>query len=222
MNYLAHARPYLDDPYRVAGTALPDWMNVIDRRNKARRSRAEAMLADGSHDPSLMAVARGCVQHHLDDAWFHQQSQFASLCTHFAVQLRRFLGIDQGHQRGFVGHIVIELLLDAVLVERDSQLLDRYYAALQAIDPQRIVAAANLICIRPAPALQELIPRFIEVRFLEDYTSDTRLLYRLNGVMRRIGFPSLPPELTEWLSHARGVVRDAADDLLSPPGDVPR
>ena len=32
MNYFAHALPFLDRPYFVAGTAVPDWLTVADRR----------------------------------------------------------------------------------------------------------------------------------------------------------------------------------------------
>ncbi len=45
MNYLSHGFRFVDDPYFVAGTALPDWMSVLDRRNRAR-STVAAGFAD--------------------------------------------------------------------------------------------------------------------------------------------------------------------------------
>ena len=29
MNYFAHAIRFLDDPYFLSGTALPDWLSVV-------------------------------------------------------------------------------------------------------------------------------------------------------------------------------------------------
>ncbi|RMF37126.1 MAG: hypothetical protein D6753_18155 [Planctomycetota bacterium] len=214
MNYLAHARCGLNDPYWVAGTSLPDWMNVVDRKNRARRVRAAAVV--DHPDPRIASLARGCLQHHQDDAWFHQTETFVQLSAALAVALRDMLPPGSGHQAGFVGHVALELLLDSVLMERDPHLLDRYYRALADLDLDALVEGACRICLRPAPGLRELVPRFIEVRFLADYRDDFRLLYRLNGVMRRVGLPPLPDRVCEWLAQARGRVRQAADQLLTP------
>ncbi len=217
MNYLAHARLGLDDPYWVAGTALPDWMNVVDRKNRARRARAAAVVEHP--DPRIAALARGCVQHHVDDAWFHQTEEFVHLSANLAVELRGMLPPDGGHQSGFVGHIAVELLLDGVLIERDPSLLDRYYRSLAAVDLETLVAGAQRVCLRPAPGLKVLVPKFIQVRFLADYVDDLGLLFRLNGVMRRVGLPPLPVGLAGWLAEARRRVRGAADRLLPPVAD---
>ena len=32
MNYFAHGVRFLEDPYFLAGTAVPDWLSVVDRR----------------------------------------------------------------------------------------------------------------------------------------------------------------------------------------------
>ena len=45
--------------------------------------------------------------------WFHGQLSFIQLGTRLAVELRQHMkGVELGHQRGFLGHIVVELLLD--------------------------------------------------------------------------------------------------------------
>ncbi len=60
LNYLAHAYPHLHRPYFAAGTALPDWMNVIDRKNRARRQFAEPIAQDA--DPDIAEFAQGVMQ----------------------------------------------------------------------------------------------------------------------------------------------------------------
>lgn len=214
MNYLAHAHRHLDRPYFAAGTALPDWMNVIDRKNRARRQRAEPVTAHADDD--LAEFARGVVQHHHDDHWFHMGESFLRLSAHFSSQLRHFLDSDLGHQAAFVGHISVELLLDAELMARNPQLLSNYYATLYTLDPGKLQQAASIICPRPVTQLTTLVPRFIDERFLEDYATDLGMWRRLNGVMRRVGLPALPESVVEWLSSSRFAVAEHADRLLTP------
>lgn len=216
MNYLAHAYLHLGDPYFVAGTGLPDWMSVIDRKNRPRRQYAEP-VTDHSH-ASIAALARGCVQHHADDLSFHQNECFLMLSTKFAVELRQLLDPDLGHQAGFVGHIAVELLLDAILIERDPTLLDRYYASLESLDAELVQAGANVICRQPVTNLVDLLPKFIEVRFLADYSDDELLLRNFNRVMKRIGLPQLPAAVAQWNASARQRVRADADALLKVDG----
>ena len=45
MNYFAHGRHFIDQPYLLAGTAVPDWLNVVDRSVRARPARAAAHSA---------------------------------------------------------------------------------------------------------------------------------------------------------------------------------
>ncbi|MEZ6135973.1 MAG: hypothetical protein R3C53_13815 [Pirellulaceae bacterium] len=215
MNYLAHAYRYLDRPYFAAGTALPDWMSVIDRKNRARRQFAEPVADDD--DPEIAAFARGVMRHHDDDRWFHSSQPFVQLSTKFAVELRERLAKGMGHQAGFVGHIAVELLLDAALIQRHPELLREYYQTLEDLDHHKLQTAANKICRKPISQLVVLVPRFIQERFLADYPNDSLLLNRLNGVMRRVGLPPLPENITPWLAEARPQVSDAADELLQEP-----
>lgn len=190
-------------------------MSVIDRKNRARRQYAQPVTEH--KDPVIAEFAKGCLQHHTDDFWFHQCTRFVTMSTEFAVELRELLEKGLGHQAGFAGHIIVELLLDSILCERDPDLLERYYDNLKSIDAEKAQAAANAICRKPVEKLTVLLPRFIQERFLDDYYDDELLRMRLNGVMRRIGLPMLPETVTHWLATARTRVRYHADELLTPP-----
>lgn len=225
MNYFAHGRHLLDDPYRLAGTATPDWLNVVDRRMRTRRAVAEAHLDES--DPALAAVAAGIVRHHQDDHWFHQTRAFAELNLAFTVQIRDMCRDDPGMRPSFLGHIMVELLLDAHLIESDRKQLDRYYEALESLERDRVAAAINRLATRQSDRLEMLIQRFCTERFLYDYLWDEKLLGRLNQVMRRVGLEPVPSEMLGWLPAARQVVRDRAAELLTPsaasqppPGDT--
>jgi len=214
MNYFAHGRHFVHDPYLLAGTALPDWLSVADRRVKVRSKHAELFLEDA--DPRQRSLARGVMQHHHDDGWFHNQRAFQELCWKFTVGVRDALPPDDSFRPSFLGHILVELLLDAALIEEDPGLLEAYYDAIDAIEPQELAAGVNRMAPRPVERLAELLPLFSRERFLSDYLDDGRLCYRLNQVLARAGLSRLPAEFAEFLPSARAEVYDRAAELLTP------
>lgn len=213
MNYFAHARHYLDDPYFVAGTAVPDWLSVVNRRMRARSKLAAPHTAD--QDPRVASIAKGIMQHHHDDGWFHQTRAFAELNLYFTKQIRDRLPNDDGFRPSFLGHILVELLLDATLIEGDPEVLDRYYAVMDSLDPYVVNQTVNRMATRETGMLAFFIPRFSAARFLYDYAEDGKLLFRLNGVMRRVRLPALPDDLAEFFPEARRLVRERTAELLA-------
>jgi hypothetical protein len=212
MNYLAHGWRFANEPYFLAGTAAPDWMSVIDRRNRLRGKVAAGFVEDS--DPQLAALARGIVQHHADDAWFHQTAAFSELSLAFAVEVRDRLPGDEGFRPSFLGHILVELLLDSALAEEEPGRLDDYYAALARLDPALTERLISRLAMQPTTRVAVLVPRFIEERFLYDYLEDGKLLTRLNHVMRRVGLPQIPLDLVEAFPTMRDRVRERMDRLL--------
>lgn len=214
MNYLAHGRLFTNDPYFLAGTAAPDWLSVIDRRMRLRSKTVVHFANDA--DPQRAAFARGVMQHHADDDWFHQQRAFVELSLQFTLQIRDLLAPDDGFRPSFVGHILVELLLDSCLTENDAQLLPRYYEALQQLDPHLLQQHINALATKQTELLTTFIPRFQTERFLADYVDDQRLLHRLNQVMRRAKLPPLPEAFLQILPAARAQVRQQLPQLLPP------
>ena len=212
MNYFCHGRRFVDDPYFLAGTAIPDWLSIIDRKVRVRSKHAQAYVNNA--DPQLSAIARGVVQHHHDDGWFHATGAFLQLSMGTAVLLREKLPPDDSLRTGFLGHILVELLLDWVLIDEQPQLLERYYAALSSIDPQVIEQAVNEMSPGSTDRMAWLIPRFVDEGFLWDYADDDKLMVRLNQVLRRVRLPPLSEEFLEVLPVARSSVQARRHDLL--------
>ncbi|MGV3483547.1 MAG: hypothetical protein ACO1RT_03905 [Planctomycetaceae bacterium] len=215
MNFLSHARAYLDQPYVVAGTAVPDWLSVVDRRIRARCKQAIPLLQ--SEDPITRDVALGITHHHRDDQWFHGSRLFNELALQLAVELRDQLPGDEGFRPSFVGHILIEILIDATLIAREPQIGTRYYAAIDAVSAEAVQAVVNRVAQSGTRDLAPLISRFASARFLYDYLDNDKLLMRLNQVMLRVGLPLLPRELLPWLASTRHLIDLHCDDLLNPP-----
>jgi hypothetical protein len=214
MNYFAHGIRFLDRPWFVAGTALPDWLSVVDRRVRLR-AKGVAPFADGSGSPEA-DLAAGALQHFEDDHWFHKTRAFAEATGRLTDLFRNFMGPGDGFRCGFLGHITSELLLDAILIKRYPDRLDAYYQVLGQLDAGRLAAAVMLMAGKWVD-LAPWLPRFCESQFLRDYADPARLAFRLNQVLRRIKLEPLPTGIEGPLATARGIVEEFADGMLPPP-----
>jgi hypothetical protein len=212
MNYYAHGRHFIASPYLLAGTAVPDWLGVLDRRVRARSKSARRFLA--SRDQRVALLAAGIVRHHRDDDWFHRTRAFAELTWQFTAAIRDRLPRDDGLRPSFLGHILVELLLDAELIDHNPRQLDDYYQCLDTLDVDFVNWAVDRIATAPATRLSQLIPRFSAERFLYDYADDAKLLFRLNNVMHRVRLPEIPESLIDWFPSARISVRQRCHELL--------
>ncbi|WP_171182443.1 hypothetical protein [Alienimonas chondri] len=197
---------------RVAGTGTPDMLSVADRRVRLR----ERMLKHDDADPRLAAFCDGVRRHLHDDGWFHSTRAFAEVTAHLGVTLRETFGPGDGFRSGFLGHIGMEMLLDDVLRERIPGCLDRYYDAVDAVDPEEVQALVDRLHPTGTDRLAKLIRGFREARFLEDYADPSRLLFRMNQVCKRVKLTPLPEEASGVLAEARTMVDDRRFDLLPP------
>lgn len=214
MNYFAHGLNYLDRPYFLAGTAIPDWLSVCDRPVRLRPRLLEPWI-DGSSDLQS-EVAAGAKQHLDDDHWFHATRGFVETTADMTSRFRELLAGGDGFRCGFLGHIVTELLLDSVLIETYPDRLRQYYETLARIESALVQEAVNRMAKRPAGRLAWFIDLFVRERILDCYHDDRRLLRRLNQVQQRVKLAPLPPETVRVLAAGRDLVRSRARDLLPP------
>jgi hypothetical protein len=212
MNYFAHALPFLDRPYFVAGTAAPDWLTVADRKVRLRSKHVEAFCDDP--DASVAAVASGILQHLRDDAQFHATRAFAETSLELTVVVRDAMGGETGLRPAFLGHLLAELLLDAALVADDPGRLRAYYGVLDEVDAQRVEAAVNRMAPWPTERLAVFIDLFRRERILWDYLEDGKLIVRLNQIIRRVRLEPLPDDFAAVLPAARRLVTDRKSVLL--------
>ena len=212
MNYFAHALPFLDDPYFAAGTGVPDWLTVVDRRVRVRSKHAER-FGDDPHAPTA-SVARGIIRHIRDDSRFHQTRAFLELSLALTGLFREVLDESSGFRPACLGHLLVEVLLDASLIADDPARLEAYYRALGSVEGRQVQDAVNRMAPRPTARLALMISRFCREGTLWDYQEDAKLMVRLNQVMRRVGFAQLPDRFREVLPEARLRVDLCKPELL--------
>jgi hypothetical protein len=213
MNYFAHALPFLDDPYFAAGTGVPDWLSVVDRRVRVRLK--SAVRLSGDSDRRTASVAGGAAQHIRDDAHFHASRPFAELSWELTARARDALGGDEpGFRPALLGHLLVEVLLDASLIAEDPRRLEAYYRLFESVDPRVVQEVVNRMAARPTGQLAVMISEFFRLRILSDYHEDGKLMGRLNQVMRRVKQPQLPEGFCRMLPEARRQVDDRKRELL--------
>ncbi len=212
MNYFAHALPFLDRPYFAAATGIPDWLTVVDRKVRLRSKHVEPFLEDG--DPQIAAVAGGILQHIRDDARFHGTRAFVETSAELTARVRDALGDVAGLRPAFLGHLLVEVSLDATLIAENPGEMDKYFEVLESVDPGRIEAAVNRMAPQRTDRLASMISHFLEVRILSDYLEDAKLVGRVNQVMHRVKLPAIPQDFAELLPGARRLVADRKDELL--------
>jgi hypothetical protein len=197
---------------------VPDWLSVADREVRIRRRHLTAAIADAG--PEDLQLLRGIQQHLDDDAWFHETRAFAELSLALAADVRDVLAEPQGLRPAFLGHLLVEVLLDAALIAQNSARLDDYYRLLETVDPARIQGVVNRTAQRPTERLAGMIRLFCREGILWDYLDDGKLLRRLNQVMRRVGLAELPEGFVGLLPTARHLVQCRKAELLSPSSDA--
>ena len=221
MNFLSHALPYLDDEPDVAVlTGVPDWLSVIDRKIRIRPRMATAHL--DHPDPMVAAVARGVDRHIADDRWFHGTEAFVQTNLDLAVQLRDLLPGDRGFRPMFLGHVLIEVILDSIWIAEDRSLAERYYDAVEQIDASEVERAINVVSGHPSDRIATTIRRYADEAFLYDYADDDRLHHRMNQVMKRVGLLPLGDAIRDWYPEARSIVAARRDRLLPSSSFAPR
>jgi len=212
VNYLAHGIRYLDRPYFLIGSAIPDLLSVVNRKSRVRRRVVEERLDTLRAEDRELAL--GIIQHLADDQWFHGTPGFYAATGELSRQFRQVLGPDDEWNCGFLGHIVTELLIDACLSDDHPGCLQTYYTAFAQVDSQRVEETVTSLATQPPGELSRFIELFIQERFLEDYSNNERLLFRLNQVMRRVNTRLLPEDVLEVLQSGRGLIRRHLHELL--------
>jgi hypothetical protein len=205
LNYLAHAHLHLDRPWFVAGTALPDWLSASDRPTRIHRDR----LPHGSD------LAAGIIRHFEDDEWFHGTEAFQRSESELTTLVRSANAHEPRQRSWFFGHVLVELLLDAWLMEETPSLLDDYFDALSGLDMELLVRKTTPWMTQPPERLPHFIRVFQQNRFLDGYRTDEGMLARLNGVARRVGLPALSIDTLSLLPRAREIVYHRAPCLLN-------
>jgi hypothetical protein len=190
MNYLTHflIDHKKDNPNYNFGLALPDLVN-ISRRGWRAESQSFPVL-----NKNVNEIWNGYQQHFAADAQFHNSELFEK----HSKRLRKEFedqGLNQpGIRLFFVGHVLLEMLLDRHIVKTRRGIADMFYDQLNLVIYSDIesffMAAGDTI---PEKFL-EFFERFKDSKYLYSYAENEGMFYALNRLLRRTGQPEFEPQ----------------------------
>jgi|GEM_PF-1559438 len=166
MNYFAHAFRFIGRPRFVTGTALPDWLSVVNRRLRFRPQRLDPAALHA--DQKISELMAGIKQHLEDDNRFHNCEAFSRCLVAVLQEVRPFLN-GVGIPPVFLSHLLVEVLLDAQLVRTRQADVSRYYADLESVDPDWTEWATGEILGQSVSGLAHFIRLFCREKILFDY-----------------------------------------------------
>jgi hypothetical protein len=211
VNYLAHGWRRTDRPWLLAGTALPDWLSAADRGARLVRGRLSGVEAEKARE-----LAEGVRLHFEDDRAFHDHPAFLETEREVIAMLRA-KAPDPRQHCWFLGHVLVEMLLDGWIVRREPERVDAYYASLASLDFGAVIDAATPWLTRPAVGLREYADAFLRHRYLYGYAEDEGLFHRFERVAWRVGLPRPPGALRACIPPARARVEARAPEMLGLP-----
>lgn len=185
MNYFAHF--FIDHaderPHYTAGLILPDLV-----RNTHRNLRLPALnLPHYTPDNPITHLNEGVARHHFIDHRFHNSPFFEQQLSGLKALLyaRSFESIVK--YRYFLAHVLLEMMIDAVLIEQYPKRCSAFYQQLAATDEKvlTIYLATSGITDEQIGQILTHFSRFHTSQYLYHYRHTAGLLFGLEQMYRR-------------------------------------
>lgn len=194
MNYFSHYyyAHHPSDVYFNVGLILPDFSRSALGARRLKLSEPRAQL----HFESLRM---GCLEHYRADEVFHASTFFNEMEREINQDLKQMN--SNGQRRWFMAHILVEMLLDRVLMEKDPGALDRFYSDLELVDWNevgRFLLDSGKTDIEAFVKHQE---GFRKYRFIYQYQEAWGMVEALGRVVLRTGQPALGDEFRAQLEN---------------------
>ncbi|HCS21918.1 MAG TPA: hypothetical protein DIW47_15410 [Bacteroidetes bacterium] len=213
MNFLSHHFFYAnDDPWHNTGLILPDW----SRSAKGRRKLEWMVHQEPAEGHSALWL--GCQGHYEADTWFHQCHYFTETTLKIEKDLAKLqeLGLFGEQRKWFLAHLLAEMLLDRLIMDRHTDALDHFYGDLRQVpyqDLERFLLQAGKEEMGRFPQAHK---GFIESEFIRHYSRHEGLAESLNRVVQRTGQAALNKEEMLCLHAQMGNWLDFANQIKKP------
>lgn len=91
----------------------------------------------------------------------------------------------------FVGHILVELLLDKVLLDKEPTLADSFYDIFKNVELDRLLKYLRYFGLMDDELFVHGFEKFLELEYLKTYTSHENVVYAVDKVVQRTGLEPL-------------------------------
>jgi len=214
MNYLTH---YLIDhkegnPNYNFGLALPDLINVSKRGWRAESHSFPVA------NKNVNEIWEGYQQHFAADAKFHNSELFEKHSKRLRKEFDQQGLNQQGIRLFFVGHVLLEMLLDRHIVKTRRDMADQFYEQLNLVNDSDIESFFEAAGDKIPDTFLEFFGKFKNSRYLYSYAENHGMFYALNRLLRRTGQPEFEPEreaaFNELIKREEIGMADEIEDFL--------
>lgn len=207
MNFLAHHFFYAsENPWHNTGLILPDWSRT------ARGRRKLEWTAQHGHSHEHAALWLGCQGHYEADTWFHDCFYFNETTDKIEKDLALIQdkGLLAGQRKWFLAHLLSEMLLDRIIIDRHPLALDHFYEDLRQVPYEELERFLLQSGKEDMGRFPQAHKGFMDSEFIRYYSSHQGLVESLNRVVQRTGQPALSKDemreleayMHDWLDYA--------------------
>lgn len=196
MNFLSHYyfERYTLDSEQVLGSLLPDLLKNVDKGYIIQIHKHYTQL---DSFPELSAIIQGWEKHIEVDRIFHNTDFFYHHTHQLRLQIAPII-MDLPVRPSFLAHISLELLLDHLLIANDIVSVQRLYEHLETTKRPLIKKYFDILGIIDEVKFFKFYDRFLESKYIFDYSKVDNLPYALFNICKRIwNFDVLPSHFEE-------------------------
>lgn len=158
------------------------------------------------HDNHPISI--GAMQHIERDANFHSHAFFDEMCSEIAAFIDK-TPASAIPKTWFLAHILLEMGIDRILMEKHPNLLDEFYKELVMVKEGEIESYFRHNNLAQASVFFAKLSKFNESRWLFQYLDDEKLPISLNHVYFRIGLSE------KWDSDINIALVNSLPELLN-------
>ncbi|MBR9860231.1 hypothetical protein GYB22_05695 [bacterium] len=197
MNYLSHF--YFDrvddNKYYNLGLILPDLARAHIPKLRINPYRNIEFTTE-----EIGSINRGCNRHFASDRKFHNWSTFVKLSQE-AIDSIRESGDKDLDRDYFISHILVEILLDKILLDKNPSLADEFYAMIDSIEMDWILKYLRYSGLQDDELFKGNHRRFMKAAFLKKYTSIENAIDMLEKVAIRASLKEFTEGQKELLTE---------------------
>jgi hypothetical protein len=195
VNYLSHFYfdQVEDNKYYNIGLILPDLA-----RAHISKLRINPYKNITFTTKEIASMNDGCNKHFASDRKFHNWMVFVDL-TNRATDMIRESGDKDINRDYFITHIMVEVLLDKILLDRNPNLANEFYDMVKSVEQDWVLKFMRYAGLQDDELWKGQHKRFMKADFLNSYTSLENVVAAVEGVCRKLDMIELNDDQRQLL-----------------------
>jgi hypothetical protein len=205
MNFISHF--YIDRDVQnslfIVGSITPDLMSIYNSSLRIKKSHLNRFQSN-LHPDVPQSFVDGLARHFFVDRVFHSSVHFQAETQRISRELaQRFPQYDI-QRKFFIGHILLELLLDKILIDSNPDLLEDFYAHFSQAEEYPLIQNATAeISGHDLPKYTSFLKKFHDHKYLRQYQKYEHISFVLNHILRRVKITKIEylddPDFIEYM-----------------------